>query len=148
MTTARRQEQIVARIAAVEDEDLFGWAREVLIEGFDWKHAQTLVHDWVTREQWERTYGDMPERAHGYFAFAIVKIRDKRGISAERSVVKLREYAWLLGRDDVVTAMDEAEYAPYGEPKIRAFGAGMGWPWLVGDDLDNALLKFWGGEFE
>jgi hypothetical protein len=46
-------------------------------------------------------------------------------ISASRSVEKLTEFAWLLGRDDVVAAMDEAGYAQYGVPKLFAFAKGF-----------------------
>jgi len=68
-----------------------------------------------------------------YLAFAIRKVVDHRGISAERSVVKLREYAWLLGRDDAVVAMDAAAYPQYGAPKLKAFALAMGLPWPTDD---------------
>ena len=46
---------------------------------------------------------------------------------------KLIEYAWLLGRDDVVAAMEAAEYTNYGAPKVKAFAEGMGFPWPTDD---------------
>ncbi|WP_301547102.1 hypothetical protein [Micromonospora sp. C95] len=52
-----------------------------------------------------------------------------------RSVDKLGELAWLLGRDDIVAAMDHAGYPMYGAPKVKAFADGFGWPFL--DDLDG-----------
>ena len=73
--------------------------------------------------------------ASRYLDFAIGKIRNHRGISASRSVDKLTEYAWLLGRDDVVTAMEAADYPQYGAPKVKAFAEGMGWEWPSTPDL-------------
>lgn len=48
---------------------------------------------------------------------------------------KLGELAWLLGRDDIVVAMDHAGYPMYGAPKVKAFADGFDWPFL--DDLDG-----------
>ena len=76
------------------------------------------------------TTGELAVMARDYLIFAVDKIEDHRGISAGRSVDKLREYAWLLGRDDVVSAMETASYEQYGAPKVRAFGEGMGWGFL------------------
>lgn len=61
--------------------------------------------------------------------FALGKILNHRGISASRSVDQLTEYAWLLGRDDVVQAMQDAAYPQYGAPKVKAFGEGLGLEW-------------------
>lgn len=69
-----------------------------------------------------------------YLEFAIGKALDHRGLSAGRSVEKLREVAWVLGRDDVVKAMDEAGYAYYGVPKLQAFARVMDFPFLVSKD--------------
>jgi hypothetical protein len=83
----------------------------------------------VTAEDWAKNAierGSVVDAARDYYHFALGKIADERGISAERSVVKLREYAWLMGRDDVVDAMDAAPYPQYGAPKVAAFGEGFG----------------------
>jgi len=77
-----------------------------------------------------------------YLEFAIGKIQGHRGISAGRSVDKLREMAWLLGRDDVMAAMDKADYQNYGAPKIKAFAEGMGLPWPDDEDLARMALGY------
>lgn len=118
------------REAAQPGEDLLGFRREVLAEAMT---RATLIEVVPNVEEspdlasWEPTGTEPAARA--YLDFAIEKIEGHRGISASRSVDKLREYAWLLGRDDVVAAMDAAGYAQYGAPKVRAFAHGMGWPW-------------------
>lgn len=61
-------------------------------------------------------------------AFAVHKIPDHRSGSAVRAVNKLTELAWLLGRDDVMTAMNSTAYPMYGAPKITVFADGLGWP--------------------
>jgi hypothetical protein len=126
----RTQEEITSRFA--ESDDFFGWAREVLIERLDHDHAKPYIKDGVTAEEWAgltADHVDLDAEIRRYLAFAVRKIKDERGLSAERSVIKLREMAWLAGRDDVVEAMDAAEYPQYGEPKVRAFAAGLGLGW-------------------
>ncbi|MEU6342153.1 hypothetical protein ABZ883_14570 [Streptomyces sp. NPDC046977] len=126
-TVTRASAEIVARAQAADD--VFGWAREVLFGYIDFEHAKPFLHDDVTAEQWAEAVPDpakVRDEAHAYYVFTLGKIEDERGISAERSVIKLREYAWLMGLDDVVAAMDEAAYAPYGAPKVAAFAAGLG----------------------
>lgn len=131
--TTRNQEEIVERIASLKDDDIFGFRFEVLADALTFENAKQYLKDGVTEEHWDgsRTV-DTAAAARRYLEFAVGKIRDERGLSAERSVIKLREYAWLLGRSDVVKQMDAAEYAPYGEPKVRAFAAGMGFDWPEG----------------
>ncbi|MEU1968913.1 hypothetical protein ABZ541_14045 [Micromonospora sediminicola] len=133
--TIRTQEEIVNRIWALRADrgDTFGFREEVLVEALDLDHALQVIAprhpgEWTQRVDHE-TY------AREYLDFAIGKILDHRGNSASRSVDKLGELAWLLGRDDIVAAMDHAGYRMYGAPKVRAFADGFGWPFL--DDLDG-----------
>lgn len=131
MTETRTQDEIVARMREVEAGDFFGFRREVLIDALDFEHAREWLKPGVTADEW-RPALDQPSilaQAQAYYGFALGKIRDHRGISASRSVDKLGEFAWLLGRDDVVAAMDAAEYAQYGAPKVKAFGEAFELPW-------------------
>lgn len=126
-TVTRSQDDIFARAQAADD--MFGWAHEVLLPYLDFEHAKPILNDGVTADEWARYANDpaqIGEAAREYHLFALGKIEDERGISAERSVIKLREFAWLMGLDDVVAAMDAAGYAPYGAPKVAAFAAGLG----------------------
>ena len=128
--TARTQDEIVARIKAVEADDYFGFRRDVLVHALDFEHAREFLQPDATAMEWaEAAETDALGGAKAYYGFALGKIRDHRGISASRSVGKLGEYAWLLGRDDVVAAMQAADYAQYGAPKVKAFGEGLGLPW-------------------
>lgn len=127
-TVTRTSAEIYARAQAADDP--FGWAQEVLLNYCDYETVQPLLVDGITADDWTREAPDrakVGEAAHSYYEFALGKIEDERGISAERSVIKLREYAWLMGRDDVVAAMDAAPYPQYGAPKVAAFAEGMGY---------------------
>lgn len=128
LTVTRTPAEILARIEGAED-DLFGWVPEVLVPYLDLESARPLLKDAVTAQDWAeyaKTPAAVEADARDYYEFALGKIENKRGISAERSVIKLREYAWLMGRDDVVAAMDEAPYPQYGAPKVAVFGKAFG----------------------
>jgi hypothetical protein len=145
--TLRSQEEIVARIQQTSGEDWLGFKREVLASCLDFEHAKPYLVEGTTAEEWTYT----PDvdvvliRAKEYFTFAIGKALDHRGISASRSIDKLTEYAWLLGRDDVVSAMDEADYPQYGVPKLKAFGEGFGL-WVAEHQGDAELSNMADGE--
>ncbi|MEV4197059.1 hypothetical protein [Micromonospora globbae] len=148
--TARTQEQILARFREITagGGDWFGFRREVLLESMTLDSLRAVASDVgaVETADDQTTYpavkpDQLEKAARDYLAFAVGKAVDHRGISAGRSVEKLGEYAWLLGRDDVAQAMEAAEYAQYGVPKLRAFAEGMGWSWPGDvDDRDAAAL--------
>ena len=129
---ARSQEEIVARIRAIDGQDLFGFRAEVLIPQLDYEHARPFLRSGWTAEEYRAAIvdvgkdGTLEQRAAAYLIFAWGKARDHRGISPRRSVDKLQEYAWLLGRDDVVQAMRQAPYPMYGVPQLVAFAQGIG----------------------
>lgn len=143
---ARTQDQIVTRMReVVADGDMLGFRREVLLEALDYEHARPYLKPETTEQAWAESVGETPlaDRAARYLDFAVGKILDHRGISAGRSVEKLTEYAWLLGRDDVVTAMNRADYAQYGAPKVKAFAVGLALPW---PDADTELERMADGD--
>lgn len=88
------------------------------------------------------TIRDFKAYGQEYLEFAITKALDHRGLSAGRSIEKLQEIAWLLSRNDVIEAMNEAGYTNYGAPQLKAFAEKMGFEFKVGQyceqaDLDN-----------
>jgi hypothetical protein len=118
--TIRNQEEIVARLRVIRAQhrdaldELFDFRQEVLLEALDLEYAREFLAPapggWIQRVDHE-TY------ARDYLRFAIGKILHHRGNSASRSVDKLGELAWLIGRDDVVAAMDQAGYLMYGRQR-------------------------------
>lgn len=128
--SVRTQQEILDRFRAVANLDTLGFCREVLADSMTLDTLRQAIPsiDTTGRDDYVKP-DQLEQRARDYLTFAIGKAVDHRGISASRSVDKLGEYAWLLGRDDVLQAMDAAEYAQYGAPKLKAFAEGMGWPW-------------------
>lgn len=129
--TARTQKEILARFREVHEDpsDPFAWRLEVLTEAMTADTIRVAVPDVHDEDLADWTPVDTEPTARAYLTFAVVKIRGHRGISASRSVDKLREYAWLLGRDDVTAAMDAVDYPQYGAPKVKVFADGLGWEW-------------------
>ncbi len=146
--TIRSQDDIAARVRAVRASggDLFGFREEVLVEALDFDHARQFLSPETTAQQWDQQrwsqHSDTESYARWYLRFAIGKILDHRSGSASRSVDKLAELAWLLGRDDVAAAMDTADYPMYGAPKLAVFADGFGWPIseLVDDPGDRQAI--------
>jgi hypothetical protein len=136
----RTQDEVLTRFREAEasGDDFFGFAREVLGEAMTLETLRAALPSAKELPEWEPAdEAELSAEARSYLHFAIEKMQNHRGISAARSVDKLREYAWLLGRDDVVTAMDKAEYENYGAPKVYAYAVGMGWAddWPVDAEL-------------
>jgi hypothetical protein len=130
MHLTRTAEEITARANGQNPEDPFGWTLEVLLPYLELDAVRPfLKSEGTTAQEWDDVRSDpadIESAARAYYLFALGKIDNERGISAERSVIKLREYAWLAGRDDAVTAMDAADYPEYGAPKVRVFGEAFG----------------------
>ena len=61
--SARTQDEIFARIRTIEDEDLFGFRREVLISALDYEHARPFLSKATTAEQWAKAQIDDVETA-------------------------------------------------------------------------------------
>jgi hypothetical protein len=107
-----------------QSKDFFGFAAEVLgvhlPEG--WKEGSQDKH-----KEFPLTEEFVKKEAIEYLHFAFGKALDHRGISASRSVQKMREYAWLLCMDEAVAFADnDSNYPNYGVPVLkhmaRAFG--------------------------
>ena len=133
--STRSLDDIAARLGAIREDgtDFMGWRAEVLAEFLDLARLSTLDLFPLEPDKWNpRLLGEAPRVGAEYLVFAWTKALGHRGISAHRSVEKLTEYAWLQGRDDVVTAMDAAGYPQYGMPKLLAYAAAFDLP--VPDD--------------
>lgn len=122
----------MAEIIAAND-DMFGWRREILVPALDYERAKPFLNDDVTAEVWNEKGTEALEEsirsaAVEYLSFAIGKMDDHRGLSASRSVDKMREFAWMLGVDDVDDLVDRTVYRQYGAPVIKAIVDRLGSP--------------------
>jgi hypothetical protein len=131
----RTQEEILERIRSMQASgDIFGFAREVLIEYLDFECAKEFLkpEPETTTEEWEEnrpsTDEDARVAARKYAEFAWGKVQDHRSLSAGRSIVKMSAWAWLLGLSDAVVLADIEDYAQYGAPKLKILCEAMGLP--------------------
>lgn len=130
----RTQDEIVTQYQ--ESTDLFGFEGDVLIQYLDVEHLRPLCKPGadlteikplpLTREQ---ILQDMAQ----YMIFAWDKVRNHRGLSAGRSVAKMKAWLWLLGDDQLFAfASDPENYAQYGAPILKkisdTYGAGLTTP--------------------
>jgi len=120
----RTQNEIVARLHKIQAAgcDMFGFATEVLAAYLDKEHIAEFVKPETDLSEWVPEPLDQAGEAGAeYLDFAFGKAEDHRGISAGRSIIKLAEFAWLQGRDDVVAAMDDTPYPNYGVPQLMVY---------------------------
>jgi len=140
----RTQEEIVERMTQIKKDDIFGFRTEVLVMCLDFEHAKPYLKDGTTKDQWEETVcTDETVRAMAikYLDFAWGKALDHRGLSAGRSTEKMTEFCWLLGLDETVKKIGEAEHAQYGCPKLKEAALGLG----VALPTDLALVRMMDG---
>lgn len=138
----RSDAEILARYEAIKGEDFLGFRAEALLPALSAEAAQGsgLFKEGVDWSDWKPvTHEEVAEQLRSYMEFAWGKVRDHRGISAGRSIEKITEWAWLLGRDDVMAAMDGADYAQYGAPKLAAACRLLDLPIPEGEDLANMI---------
>src|SRR5216117_1530355 len=137
----RTQDEIVQKYK--DSSDLFGFEGEVLMAYLDIEHLRPLCKDGADLSTWtpdpltrEQLLQDMAK----YMMFAWDKVRNHRGLSAGRSILKMKAWLWLLG-DDVLLkfAEDEHNYPNYGAPILKKicdkYGAGLTTP------LNGRLLR-------
>lgn len=129
----RTQEEMVLR-AKERMKDMFAFGLEVLLEAMDYEHAKEFLDEAVTKETFDsmgtaiRTDEQLKAAALHYLEFAWGKAQDHRGLSANRSIQKMTEYAWLLGMDDVLKKMSDTEYRMYGCPILKVISDALGAP--------------------
>ena len=122
----RTQEEIAIRFKErqAEEDTLFDFYPEVLLEHMDFGHAKSHLKDGVTESEWtdargEVSYESVKDEMEKYLEFAWSKALDHRGLSAMRSIQKLSAYCWLLGNDECVEYLAGPRYAPYGGPMLK-----------------------------
>lgn len=132
----RTDQEILDRVEAIRPADFLGWTTPVLLMALSYECAvkEEIVANGVDRASWDSSQTTNPTaEAKEYLAFAMDKARNERGISAERSVDKLREWLWLSGDDSLLRRFEGAPYNPYGRRKLAVLCEAWGvkpdmWP--------------------
>lgn len=138
--TLRTQDEIATRFEAIKPTDSLGFGRAALAEFMDYAHAKPFLQPEVTKAEWDGdatplTRESVLEVMRDYMTFAWDKALGERGISANRSVDKFREWVWILGDQENLDAFERAEYAPYGKPKLKVLCQAYGFP--VPEEVDD-----------
>jgi len=138
----RTQEEIVNKIKA--DDGMFSFIPEVLIGFLTHENALPFLDDewkdkaaeWIAKPQdRDAIINEMME----YVEFAWEKCLDHRGLSAGRSVSKMRGWLWLLGDDEALAfAEDDNNYSNYGAPILRHISVKYSFP--IPDDEDTRRM--------
>lgn len=138
----KSQEELVAKIKA--ESGMFSFIPGVLIEYLDFDNAMQFLDDeWKgKREEWEMKPQDREaiiQDMREYMDFAWGKCINHRGISAGRSVDKMKAWLWLLGDVDAYNfANDDSNYPNYGAPILMHISEKYGFP--IPDDEDARLM--------
>ena len=122
--TARRPmrtpEEIVQHLRAIRS--YFGFADEVLVPYLPLVQAREFLRAEAYTDGWTQHPQDADVIKNDmltYLAFAWKKAEDHRGISASRSVEKMRAWLWLLGDDEALAfAKADKNYPNYGAPVL------------------------------
>ena len=121
----RTQEEIRARLEETleNDHDIFGFEREHYAAALNYENAKPYLKDNVTADEWQPlTHEEVVEKAREYMEFAKGKARNKRRLSAMRSLSHYRAWLWLMGEDQFDDIIHDAK--GYGEgtlARIEAF---------------------------
>lgn len=119
----RTPKEILARIDEVKDTDFFGAETGDLLCALPFPDAQQFLNDGVTEKQWAGSHYSSREaviaEATEYLDFAIGKMVDKRGLSANRSIDHYRAWLWLAFDDEQFERFDSADYGWYGDNQLR-----------------------------
>jgi hypothetical protein len=129
----KTQEEIVNR--ARNSNNPFGFGLEVLCESLSLDNIQEFLND-DGKEKYKSDpslyeYADTIEETAqdflDYMVFAWMKAEDERGLSAGRSIEKLGEWLWILGREDLNEKINDGDlYNPYGTPALIAVCKDLG----------------------
>ena len=107
-----------------DGDSLFGFDREALGEFLTFEEAKPWLKadaksDWWTPKP--RTREAIIEVLREYMSrIGLDKAVSHRGISASRTIEKMRAWSWLMADDEAVRICDETSYQNYGAPILKA----------------------------
>ena len=136
----RTQDEIVKRIEARRQADPLCFEIDEYIVRLDFAHAQPLIKDGVTEQEWNRETDSLNapvERMHSYMEFAWNKANNCRGISANRSILHYIAWLWLAEEDELLMQVEDefnGNYHFYGKPILEIICEHFSWDWSQWDD--------------
>lgn len=129
----RTDEEIVARIEAVKNEDWLGTQTRDLLVCLPLDKAAPYLKPEFTANEWKQRPRDrdaLIARMLDYMPFAWEKANNERGLSASRSMDHYSAWIWLAGDD----LGDLHRYNYYGKDNLRRICEQYGWDHRQWDD--------------
>lgn len=128
----RTQAEIVEWYRHEQHNDLLGFTAQVVLPYLPVEQLREFCKSGADLSDWEAdplTERDVLEAMRLYMKFAWGKVQNHRGISANRSVLKMSAWLWLLGDEEMVAFCEaHGNYAQYGAPILKAICDKYGFP--------------------
>ncbi len=146
----KSQLEIKNRIKRIQEKDLFGFESSSLVDFLNYENAKEYLKPECTEDEWNKHYKRATKKnikleILDYMPFAWEKANNCRGVSANRSLMHMKAWFWLLDEK-----LDLKDYKWYGKPQLKKICEKFGWDWkqwhngLVGnhenDQKENLLL--------
>lgn len=149
----RSQVEIAEQFRKRVEQDFLGFEVNDYLIRLDYKHAKEFLKETVTAEQWNdqtarvanQTDEGLRNEMREYMEFAFEKANGCRGLSANRSLCHYYAWAWLLGDDALVNALENSEYCYYGKPQLVTIAERLGVDWKKLDDGHWVNSEYEGG---
>lgn len=110
----RTQKEIVDYLNSEDEDGIFSFRHEVLVPFLTFENAKPFLKEGVT--DWkcsDLSRDSVLSQMRKYMEFAWGKVLDHRGLSANRSVSKMKAWRWLLGDSNKI---EWRNYPNYGAP--------------------------------
>ncbi len=123
-------QEIVEWYRVQQEDDILGFTGSAILNFVPFDMAKEFLKDDAERyEVPELTEENVLATMREYIEFAWGKVKDHRGISAGRSVEKMKAWLWILGDDYLYQFCEnDANYAQYGAPCLKAISEKYGFP--------------------
>lgn len=131
----RTQEEILAKIKDIRDEDFFGFETSYLVLYLNYESAEQYLKSAITEKEWEPDKTDREsilKMMYEYMSFAWNKAINCRGISASRSMVHYSVWIWMLRDEEKFGDLEKYEY--YGKDNLVKICEHYGWDASQWDD--------------
>lgn len=139
----RTTADISARLSNPHFEDFLGFATEVLAPFLPVEQVRPFCKEDADLSKWvptPLTEDEVLRQMRDYMDFAWGKVRDHRGISANRSIIKMKSWLWLLEDDGLLAfVQDEINYPQYGAPILAAICRKYEMPIPDGEAIRNMI---------
>ena len=128
-----------------EHQQFLDFTVEALCYFLDYEDAEEYLKPELTEDQWKQhiipyTEEHVTQTLTDYMnEYGFDKALNHRGLSASRTIDKIRAWCFALGKDELVAYMDDTEnhYAQYGAPMLSVVAKHFGIPEPQSEDWNR-----------